>query len=124
MSIVLKTVAVLSLVEGVVGSWGWGSCQGNNISYGVNKGVDFEPERYTGKWYEIKYDKDFLFEQGSECTVAYYTSRPTELIYKVGVNNSSVNKADGKLSDSYVFGIGTDITASKARFEADGNGYV
>ena len=124
MSAIVKTVAALSLVPGVMCSWGWGYCNGNKIAVGKVNGMDFDATKYAGLWYEIKRDKDVWYEQNSDCVTAYYTSHPEELIYKIYVNNGSKNKDTGELSNGYVFGIGTDITTAKARFDEEGYGHV
>lgn len=52
---------------------------------------------------------------------AYYTDRPNELIYKIGVNNGAWNRVQEKVVDGYTFGKGTDITSAHARCDDKGN---
>ena len=123
-----KVTAALSLLAtGANCAMGWGSCNGNAV-YGLGgKGFGdkgFEAERYAGKWYEIKRDKDVWYEQNSDCVTAYYTYHPEELVQKIYVNNGSWKTDTQKLSDGYLFGVGTDITTAKARFTDKGEGHV
>ena len=90
---------------------GWGACPPRPPA---KKG--FEIERYTGLWYEIKRDKEVWYEQDQDCVTAYYTSRKNDWFYQLGVNNGSVRRSTGKLSNGYLFGTpGSDITVSQAR---------
>ena len=93
-----------------------GPCLSNPVAVG-----NFDVEKYKGLWYEIVFDKEVWYEQETECVTAYYTSRPKELEFKVGVNNGSVNKKTGKLGNGYTSGEpGVDSTVSAAKCDKEG----
>ena len=84
---------------------------------------NFDPERYKGTWYEIYRDKDLWYEQPDvQCVTATYSIDKNWWFYPIGVNNRSMSKSKGTLTDTII--DGTDIPYARASFDKDGYGKV
>ena len=100
-------------------AFGWGWCPEKPEPTG-----NFDVQRYMGRWYEIKRDKDVWYQQNNYCVNANYAYNDEKWIYKVSVNNQNwLKDGDGSVKNSRFLGIeGTSI--SNARCEDNGNCYV
>ena len=70
----------------VDGRRSWGSCPEVQL-------VDnFDPQLYTGRWYEIRRDSEISFEKGSSCVTATYGE---DTYRSVSVYNHGTNSEGG-----------------------------
>ena len=74
----IATAALINTAHGSIeqpwksGSWGFGWCGlGEGRANPKTDVTGFSYERYSGDWYEIYRDKDFLFEPYDECVTQH-----------------------------------------------------
>ena len=78
----LSALAAVGFINEAKAAFGFGFCPDKPASVG-----NFDVERYMGRWYEIKYDKDVWFQQNTYCVTANYAYDSSKWIYPVSVNN-------------------------------------
>merc|ERR1712147_585337 len=66
------------------GSWGFGWCPSWPGPYSNIE--NFDEVAFSGDWYEIYRDKDFLFEPYDECATTTYFHHPDDFPFKYWIN--------------------------------------
>ena len=91
--------------------------------------TNFDYEAYSGDWYEIYRDKDFLFEPYDECVTQHNTYKPDEKKWKYWTN--TVQYTSWKTPDPWKIGYvdGNDaepgsLTKQIGYFNEDGTGKI
>ena len=128
-----KSVAIMALIASANASFfdklmafNFGACPSPPKAVG-----NFEPEKYSGTWYEIFRDKNIWYESDTkQCVTTNYQYQSNRKLY---VKNSGMNTDTKKYSDtnlpSWVSSVTSSLlgltdTQSQATFDKDGNGHV